>query len=321
MDESIILASGSPRRRELLTQIGIRFEVIPALSEERTESSDPQEICRSLATVKAEEVAQRIMDACTACVVQQETKNCKAGRIGEKTEGQTEDLSNSGEPGEEQPETRSISGETEKRQPEIRSISGGTEKRQPEIRSISGETEKRQPETRSISGETEKRQPEIRSISGMTEKSSLYPGIPAEVAASRRVRVIGADTIVVLRREILGKPKDAADAARMLSELSGRAHEVMTGVCVIDICEGQKVSEASFSECTKVFVSRLTSQDIEDYIATGEPFDKAGAYGIQGVFARYIERIDGDYNNVVGLPVGRLFREFLSGQAETATET
>ena len=279
MDESIILASGSPRRRELLTQIGIRFEVIPALSEERTESSDPQEICRSLATVKAEEVAQRIMDACTACVVQQETKNCKAGRIGEKTEGQTEDLSNSGEPGEEQPETRSIS------------------------------------------GETEKRQPEIRSISGMTEKSSLYPGIPAEVAASRRVRVIGADTIVVLRREILGKPKDAADAARMLSELSGRAHEVMTGVCVIDICEGQKVSEASFSECTKVFVSRLTSQDIEDYIATGEPFDKAGAYGIQGVFARYIERIDGDYNNVVGLPVGRLFREFLSGQAETATET
>lgn len=293
MDESIILASGSPRRRELLTQIGIRFEVIPALSEERTESSDPQEICRSLATVKAEEVAQRIMDACTACVVQQETKNCKAGRIGEKAEGQTEDLSNSGEPGEEQPETRSISGETEKRQLEIRSISGGTEKRQPEIRSISG----------------------------MTEKSSLYPGIPAEVAASRRVRVIGADTIVVLRREILGKPKDAADAARMLSELSGRAHEVMTGVCVIDICEGQKVSEASFSECTKVFVSRLTSQDIEDYIATGEPFDKAGAYGIQGVFARYIERIDGDYNNVVGLPVGRLFREFLSGQAETATET
>lgn len=280
MDESIILASGSPRRRELLTQIGIRFEVIPALSEERTESSDPQEICRSLATVKAEEVAQRIMDACKACAVQQETENCEAGRIGEKTEGRTGDSSNSGEPEEEQPE--------------IRSISGGTEKRQPEIRSISGETGK---------------------------ISSLYAGISTEVAASRRVRVIGADTIVVLRREILGKPKDAADAARMLSELSGRAHEVMTGVCVIDICEGKRVSEASFSECTKVYVSRLTPQDIEDYIATGEPFDKAGAYGIQGVFARYIERIDGDYNNVVGLPVGRLFREFLSGKAETASET
>ena len=266
MDESIILASGSPRRRELLTQIGIRFEVIPALSEERTESSDPQEICRSLATVKAEEVAQRIMDACKACAVQQETENCEAGRIGEKTEGRTGDSSNSGEPGEEQPEIRSISGETGK-------------------------------------------------------ISSLYAGISTEVAASRRVRVIGADTIVVLRREILGKPKDAADAARMLSELSGRAHEVMTGVCVIDICEGQKVSEASFSECTKVYVSRLTPQDIEDYIATGEPFDKAGAYGIQGTFARYIERIDGDYNNVVGLPVGRLFREFLSGKAETESET
>ena len=273
MDESIILASGSPRRRELLTQIGIRFEVIPALSEERTESSDPQEICRSLATVKAEEVAQRIMDACKACAVQQETENCEAGRIGEKTEGRTGDSSNSGEPEEEQPE--------------IRSISGGTEKRQPEIRSISGETGK---------------------------ISSLYAGISTEVAASRRVRVIGADTIVVLRREILGKPKDAA-------ELSGRAHEVMTGVCVIDICEGKRVSEASFSECTKVYVSRLTPQDIEDYIATGEPFDKAGAYGIQGTFARYIERIDGDYNNVVGLPVGRLFREFLSGKAETESET
>ena len=280
MDESIILASGSPRRRELLTQIGIRFEVIPALSEERTESSDPQEICRSLATVKAEEVAQRIMDACKACAVQQETENCEAGRIGEKTEGRTGDSSNSGEPEEEQPE--------------IRSISGGTEKRQPEIRSISGETGK---------------------------ISSLYAGISTEVAASRRVRVIGADTIVVLRREILGKPKDAADAARMLSELSGRAHEVMTGVCVIDICEGKRVSEASFSECTKVYVSRLTPQDIEDDIATGEPFDKAGAYGIQGTFARYIERIDGDYNNVVGLPVGRLFREFLSGKAETESET
>ena len=97
----------------------------------------------------------------------------------------------------------------------------------------------------------------------------------------------------------------------MLTELSGCAHEVMTGVCVIDLCEGRRVSEASFSECTKVFVSELTPQDIEDYIATGEPFDKAGAYGIQGMFARYIERIDGDYNNVVGLPAGRLFREFL----------
>ena len=143
------------------------------------------------------------------------------------------------------------------------------------------------------------------------EGSSLYGEIPREVASSRRVRIIGADTIVVLQREILGKPKDAEDAARMLTELSGCAHEVMTGVCVIDLCEGRRVSVASFSECTKVFVSELTPQDIEDYIATGEPFDKAGAYGIQGMFARYIERIDGDYNTVVGLPAGRLFREFL----------
>ena len=255
MNEIIILASGSPRRRELLTQIGISFEVIPALSEERTQSSEPEEICRSLAAVKAEEVAQRVMAARTAYVVK-ETDNRKAIHTWETEEEQSKD------------------------------------------RTAFGETADRQSKERNTSGKN-------------AENDSRYGGIPGEVAVSRRVRIIGADTIVVLRREILGKPKDAEDAARMLTELSGCMHEVMTGVCVIDICDGQKVSEASFSECTKVFVSGLTPQDIEDYIATGEPFDKAGAYGIQGMFARYIERIDGDYNNVVGLPAGRLFREFL----------
>ena len=267
MNEIIILASGSPRRRELLTQIGIRFKVIPARSEERAESDSPEEICRSLAAAKAEEVAQRIIEV-QAAHKAQETKSCEAGRPAETAERREIIQSTSGEAAEKQEEIRSTSGEAQK--------SGGRE-----------------------------------------------AGILPETALSRRVRVIGADTIVVLRREILGKPKDAADAARMLTELSGRAHEVMTGVCVIDICDGQRVSENSFSERTKVFVSRLTSQEIENYIATGEPFDKAGAYGIQGVFARYIERIDGDYNNVVGLPVGRLYREFLSdrpGTAEAAPE-
>ncbi len=120
--------------------------------------------------------------------------------------------------------------------------------------------------------------------------------------------IIGADTIVVQDGEILGKPKDAEDAARMLRLLSGREHFVWTGVSVLDMRGGVRVS---FAEKTDVYVSPLTEEDIKFYIATGEPFDKAGSYGIQGIFARYIEKIDGDYNNVVGLPVGRLWRECL----------
>ena len=108
--------------------------------------------------------------------------------------------------------------------------------------------------------------------------------------------------------EILGKPADPADAARMLRLLSGREHEVLTGVYVIDTAGGS----FAFSEKTDVYVADLTEADIAFYLSTGEPFDKAGSYGIQGMFARYIEKIDGDYNNVVGLPVGRLWRDCLS---------
>lgn len=126
--------------------------------------------------------------------------------------------------------------------------------------------------------------------------------------------VIGADTIVVYADEILGKPKDAADARRMLRELSGNVHQVYTGVCVIDTGGGEAFggAENTFAERTDVYVSPLTDADIDAYLATGEPFDKAGSYGIQGVFARHIEKIDGDYTNVVGLPVGRLWRECLN---------
>lgn len=124
------------------------------------------------------------------------------------------------------------------------------------------------------------------------------------------ILVVGADTIVVQDGEILGKPKDAEDAARMLRILSGREHFVFTGVFVLDMRTGGRVS---FSEKTDVYVAPLTEEDIAFYISTGEPFDKAGSYGIQGMFARYIEKIDGDYNNVVGLPVGRLWRECLKG--------
>ena len=116
--------------------------------------------------------------------------------------------------------------------------------------------------------------------------------------------VIGADTVVALDGEILGKPKDSADAIRMLRELSGRSHDVFTGVTIVYPGEVR-----IFNERTKVYFSEMTDEEIEEYVSTGDPLDKAGAYGIQGFCARYIKGIEGDYNNVVGLPVGRLYRE------------
>ena len=116
--------------------------------------------------------------------------------------------------------------------------------------------------------------------------------------------VIGADTIVLLDDEILGKPKDEEDAARMLRELSGREHTVITGCCVI---RGSRWM--TFSERTRVRFYELSEKEIMEYIATGEPFDKAGAYGIQGKGFFLVEGITGDYYNVMGLPIARLKRE------------
>ena len=189
--KKIILASASPRRRELLAQIGIPFEVLTSDADESIGTAEPEEACRELAKRKAKAVLEHL-------------KACGRG---------DEDL-----------------------------------------------------------------------------------------------LIIGADTIVVQDKEILGKPADPADAARMLRLLSGREHEVLTGVYVIDTAGGS----FAFSEKTDVYVADLTEADIAFYLSTGEPFDKAGSYGIQGMFARYIEKIDGDYNNVVGLPVGRLWRDCLS---------
>ena len=118
------------------------------------------------------------------------------------------------------------------------------------------------------------------------------------------VIVIGADTIVYHKGEILTKPKDEEDAFRILKSLEGQIHQVYTGVT---ICSAHK--NVSFYEKTDVWVYDMTDEEIRDYISTGEPMDKAGAYGIQGKFAAYIKGIEGDYNNVVGLPVARLVHE------------
>jgi septum formation protein len=116
-------------------------------------------------------------------------------------------------------------------------------------------------------------------------------------------RILGADTVVAVDGEILGKPRDAGDAARMLRMLSGRVHEVITGVCVVE----PGASETR-SESTLVTMNELSDEEIRDYIATGEPMDKAGAYAIQGRAGRWIPRIEGDYSNVVGLPVALVCR-------------
>jgi len=146
--------------------------------------------------------------------------------------------------------------------------------------------------------------------------------------------ILGADTVVVIDGMILGKPRDGADAGRMLRRLSGRTHEVVTGVCLVgrqlrnensqlqapaepvgrtwESKTTRGISETVFrdtrSETTLVTMTEVSAEDIHFYIATGEPLDKAGAYGIQGMASRWIPRIEGDYFNVVGLPVALVQR-------------
>jgi len=121
----------------------------------------------------------------------------------------------------------------------------------------------------------------------------------AAVALDSGRIVLGADTTVVIDGEILGKPADASDAARMLRRLSGRVHEVITGICI----HGQVVDAAA----TRVWFAPLSETEIADYVATGDPMDKAGAYGIQGLASKFIPRIEGCYFNVMGLPISLVY--------------
>lgn len=188
----IILASASPRRRELLTQIGLEFEVMVSDAEEQLDAAEPYAVVQELSARKAKAVAAEYME-----------------KRGSNTDGAD-------------------------------------------------------------------------------------------------ILVIGADTVVSCDGEILGKPRDAGDAVRMLRLLSGRCHEVYTGVTFV---YDRGLACHTFYECTKVRFAPMTEREITEYVATGDPMDKAGAYGIQGFCARYIIGIEGDYNNVVGLPVGRVYQE------------
>ena len=200
----IILGSASPRRRELLEQIGISFEVRVSDKEEVYHSLIPEEIVKELALSKAENVADDLWE----------------------------------------------------------------------------------------------KQEQVKQISFDKKNNVLLDTI-----------VIGADTIVVSDGSILGKPKDEADAVRMIRSLQGRSHKVYTGVAILDYDDEGKRKSVVHAVETEVFVNPMSDEEIREYAATGEPLDKAGAYGIQMQFAAYIERIDGDYYNVVGLPVSYVYRQ------------
>ena len=193
----IILASGSPRRKELLAQAGYDFDVCPSLSEEDLEVMAPSEYVMLLAKMKADEVCNMLI----------------AQDVGRRV----------------------------------------------------------------------KKLPE-------------------------RFVVLGADTVVSLNGRILGKPYDYDDAYNTLNSLSDQTHQVYTGVCLIYV-EGRAKTSSSFFEKTDVTFYPVSHNEIIQYLATNEPFDKAGSYGIQGKGSLYVREIHGDYNNVVGLPIARLYHE------------
>lgn len=122
--------------------------------------------------------------------------------------------------------------------------------------------------------------------------------------SEKQSMIVGADTVVAYQGQILGKPTDEADAKRMLTMLSGQTNEVYTGVCIIE--DGKT---KTFYEETKVTFYEISDEQIDHYIKTGEPMDKAGSYGIQGKAAVFIKGIEGDYYNVVGFPIARFLQE------------
>lgn len=152
------------------------------------------------------------------------------------------------------------------------------------------------------------------------EKAHTVARQLAKDPASDSTFIVGADTVVVIDSEILGKPSSEANACEMLRHLSGKTHEVYTGLAVL---QGNGAASRTAVEMTRVTFVVLSEKEIEDYIATGEPFDKAGAYAIQGRGGKFISRIEGCYFNVMGLPLARLYemlRDLNGGAAVSACQ-
>lgn len=158
------------------------------------------------------------------------------------------------------------------------------------------------------------RQKAVAVVESEREKADAASGMSQAANAI----VVGADTVVSMDGIIFGKPKDREDAGRMLRHLSGRTHQVSTGLTLLRTDQkGEIVWQKSFSETTNVHVSPLSEEEIDAYLDTDEPYDKAGAYGIQGLFGKHIFRLEGDYNNVVGLPVHKLYEEWKRIESES----
>ncbi len=146
----------------------------------------------------------------------------------------------------------------------------------------------------------------------VASKIRAYNDSHPDITTPQDILVIGADTIVSFDGMILGKPKDEEDAVRMLCKLSGAVNEVFTGVSLVFMSREGRVGEHTFYERTSVTFNDIPQDEIKKYVESGEPMDKAGSYGIQGYLAKYISKIDGDYYNVMGLPLARIIKELNS---------
>lgn len=161
--------------------------------------------------------------------------------------------------------------------------------------------------TADVDESSDERDPErLAEALAIKKGQAVYEQLLRDGSSDATLPIISADTVVFCEGEIMGKPCDRADAERMLKKLSGKAHTVTTGICVIS----NGVPFSSYLT-TRVFVDPLTDEEINAYIDTRDPFDKAGAYGIQGVFSKHISKIDGCYFNVVGLPINALSKLFI----------
>lgn len=160
---------------------------------------------------------------------------------------------------------------------------------------------------------------EVRPGTGEELAASSDPGTVVEELSSQKAFqsafqteegtvILGADTIVSFEGKILGKPENAENAVKTLMMLQGKTHQVYTGVTILEY-RNHIWEKTTFSECTDVTFYPVSEEEIRAYVKSGEPMDKAGSYGIQGAFGAYVKEISGDYSNVVGLPVGRLFYE------------
>ena len=239
----LVLASASPRRRELLSQIGLEFTVMPSTKEENAKATEAGALVQELSRQKAEDIWEQLSGG-------QQNPDANQEQLSDANQEQISDANQ-----EQNPDAnRGQISDADQEQ-----ISD--EMREPNLNG--------------------KRQPEL--------------------------LVIGADTVVCCEGKILGKPHSREAAAEMLTALQGRSHEVYTGVTLYSQSEA-----VTFFECTQVEFYPMTEAEISDYIDSKEPMDKAGAYGIQGLGARFVKGIRGDYNNVVGLPVGRLYQELKS---------